>query len=336
MPLLFFILIVVAIVFAAGGLGGLVNYYMALSSDPTNARLSHSLVIGLAAAFLVPLFLQMISSDLLNDAKASDSYIEFFIFAGFCLVAAISSRAFVQSLTSRVLSQVQEARVHAEQALSKAEIAETQAKEAQEGSERAHGAAAAAEMVALTVVPQNAMDNIAGRPQPTNLESFDPSNSSPLEILKTLEIEYDKVRKDYRSGSRRTRLMTQIVRQMIDLSPKLLGELSVSERLSEPPRDGRRGRRLAAYAYLNYFPDLQQLDELVRSVTSVEDKPFGHYWGLQAISRVTDDLRKNDVSSDVYDSLTQFRNNTPRNRDRHHVVSRILDQLDAKYDDDSE
>lgn len=103
----------VGIMLAAGTLGGVINYYQAIGSRPEQPkespatpfkpRMPHRVVIGIGAAFLVPLFLNMISSDLLLACKETPT--KMLVFAGFCLVASISSSAFIRSLSDRLLEQ---------------------------------------------------------------------------------------------------------------------------------------------------------------------------------------------------------------------------------------
>ena len=58
-----------AIVFA-GILGGLVNFYQSRQSDPDDNSLWKSITLGIGAAFLVPLFLTMILSKLIEAIRA--------------------------------------------------------------------------------------------------------------------------------------------------------------------------------------------------------------------------------------------------------------------------
>ena len=123
-----YILILLAIMIAAGLLGGAVNHFLSQETNPGQKYLGRSLWVGMAASFMVPLFLNMISSNLIDsirgNATTPGDKSKLFVFAGFCLVAAISSRAFIRTLPDRVLREAKEAK---EQALeAKAEVAEVQ------------------------------------------------------------------------------------------------------------------------------------------------------------------------------------------------------------------
>jgi hypothetical protein len=104
----------------AGGFGGLINYFLTIKSDPENAGILKSVTVGIGASFLVPLFLNMISSNLIDSIKGTNQVpadqSKLLVFAGFCLVAAISSTAFIRTLSDRILSEAKAARKEAEEA----------------------------------------------------------------------------------------------------------------------------------------------------------------------------------------------------------------------------
>lgn len=117
------------VMLAAGTLGGLVNSFLTDPTDEKPLEWWKHIAVGVAASFMVPLFLNMISGDLIDkirgiDGKAPD-YSKLFVLAGFCLVAAVSSRAFIRSLSERVLQQVKSAAKEATEA--KAEAADAKA-----------------------------------------------------------------------------------------------------------------------------------------------------------------------------------------------------------------
>src|SRR5690606_15417158 len=64
----------------------------------------------------VPLFLQTISSDLINQCKDDAKY--YLIYAGFCLIASIFSRRFLNTIADKVIKQAEQAEKKAEQAVS--------------------------------------------------------------------------------------------------------------------------------------------------------------------------------------------------------------------------
>ena len=117
---------IVSTIVVAGVAGGLVNWTMtrADGSDP-RPWWSHVLT-GCAAAFLVPLFLHVVSSDLLLKlltAEGESAALYALVFAGFCLAASISSKAFIQTVSKRVLQIAEQAKKTADEAKDESEKA---------------------------------------------------------------------------------------------------------------------------------------------------------------------------------------------------------------------
>ena len=95
------------IILFAGIFGGVVNYFTVHTKREagSNRKCWGTVLAGIAASCLVPLFLSMISSDLIVNSRKDDKY--YFVFAGLCLVAAIFSRRFINSMSKRILEQVE-------------------------------------------------------------------------------------------------------------------------------------------------------------------------------------------------------------------------------------
>ncbi len=102
------ILLLIIIMLLSGILGGLVNYLGVSKEQIQNEKSPFwkRISAGLAASFSVPLFLNMISSSLISDSQTE--ILKLFVVAGFCIVASISSKAFIDSITKKLLNQVQE------------------------------------------------------------------------------------------------------------------------------------------------------------------------------------------------------------------------------------
>jgi hypothetical protein len=102
---------IITLMLAAGILGGVVNYALARTAETNWRDLFWSIVVGLGAAFLVPLFLNTISSSLLAGLlKGSAANSDAFVFFGFCLLGAIASKTMIQTLTQKVLRAAEEAK----------------------------------------------------------------------------------------------------------------------------------------------------------------------------------------------------------------------------------
>ncbi|MFN0175759.1 MAG: YEATS-associated helix-containing protein [Saprospiraceae bacterium] len=98
------IAILVSIIFVAGLLGGAANYYM---EQANGAGFRKSLLLGLTAAATVPLLLNTMSSSL-TDKCLNGEPAAYFVFFGFCTIAAIFSSKFLQSLGDKLLQELNE------------------------------------------------------------------------------------------------------------------------------------------------------------------------------------------------------------------------------------
>jgi hypothetical protein len=141
--------------------------------------------------------------------------------------------------------------------------------------------------------------------------------------LAELELQYNNLR-ETPSGEARTAAMTAVVGNMISLAPELQW-FDVEGALAERKN---RGRRLAAYTYLYARPDFGLLDKLVESVTVIEDKPFGQYWGIKAIGRVVSGHAVKEIDSALIGALEAFLLRRLKiGTDRYHALSKILRDL---------
>ena len=121
--------VIAGVMLIAGTIGGIINSFNAEDSERVLTWWKH-ILIGIAASFMVPLFFSMISSDMIvsirgiQDKQAGDPS-KLFVLAGFCLVASISSRAFIRTISNKLIQDIQNATQTANEAKSKAsEIAE--------------------------------------------------------------------------------------------------------------------------------------------------------------------------------------------------------------------
>lgn len=99
-------LYVLIIMLLAGILGGYANYFLregAAGAEP--ADWIKYPVLGVVVALTAPLFLNMISSNLVDAARTRAS--DYLVLGGFCLVYVVASRRLVENAANRVLSQVE-------------------------------------------------------------------------------------------------------------------------------------------------------------------------------------------------------------------------------------
>lgn len=193
-------------------------------------------------------------------------------------------------------------------------IGKIELQEIKQQVQEARGAALNAEQQAEYAVARSAAPSIQASAQ----NAVAPT---PEVRLSTLAHEYEHIRETQKPGSPRTANMAAIVSQMIDLVPHLQN-YPVEESL----RSTKAGQRLSAYAYLYAKPQVTHLDSLVESVTQIEDRPFGQYWGLQAITKV---IGSNDhvVNPKVLHQLENFLSQLKPGIDRYYILSRLLNEI---------
>jgi hypothetical protein len=105
----------VAVMTVAGVFGGTVSFALARSETSGWKDWFWSVVVGLGASFLVPLFLNTISSTLLSGLVGeSPRKADVYVFAGFCLLGAIASKAMIQTLTQKLIRQTEETKKRVE------------------------------------------------------------------------------------------------------------------------------------------------------------------------------------------------------------------------------
>jgi hypothetical protein len=102
-------LLVLGIMVLAGILGGTANYFLAeKQADPGRRDWLKYPVFGVVAALTVPLFLNMLSSTLLEGARTKP--IDFYVFSGFCLIYVVASRRFFENMVQRLMAQIDQVR----------------------------------------------------------------------------------------------------------------------------------------------------------------------------------------------------------------------------------
>ena len=98
--------ILTLIIFSAGTFGGLVRLF---NSIDTSKKINWKefikyILTGIGAAILVPLFLNMISSDLIKADPITT--LNYFIFAGFCFIGAYLSDRFLSTIGEKIINEV--------------------------------------------------------------------------------------------------------------------------------------------------------------------------------------------------------------------------------------
>jgi hypothetical protein len=112
--------------------------------------------------------------------------------------------------------------------------------------------------------------------------------------------------------------MTKVVSRMVEVARRTQSFDLITSLASK-----NRGARLFAYAFLYERPDGALLLPLVDSVTRVEDKPFGQYWGLQTLKKVLP-LAPTDKQREAKESLRVFSQRIPSGTDRDYELRQLL------------
>jgi DNA-binding transcriptional ArsR family regulator len=100
-----YMLMILGIMIAAGILGGVANYFLSDRQGELSSRDGFKYAtLGVIAALTVPLFLNMLSSNLLEAARTRP--VDFFVFAGFCLIYVVASRRVFENAANKLLSQI--------------------------------------------------------------------------------------------------------------------------------------------------------------------------------------------------------------------------------------
>ncbi len=90
----------------AGILGGVASYFIYIGDKPVaTSGILRQILISLAASFLIPLFLQMVSSTILANSRTEP--LQYFVLFSFCLIGALFSTRFIQTVGERVLQDME-------------------------------------------------------------------------------------------------------------------------------------------------------------------------------------------------------------------------------------
>ena len=157
------LLTLIVVMLCSGAFGGYLNYLhnfdTIIDENKDNRVILKYVLLGIGSAFIVPTFLKMIASDLINDSEQYDN-ISYLIFAGFCLVAAIFSRRFISTIGEKILEAARQAEKTSKE--TKQQIESTQ-QELTNTQERIEDVKLAVSLKTFTEesMPQNAESSLA-------------------------------------------------------------------------------------------------------------------------------------------------------------------------------
>lgn len=161
-----YILTLLGIMLLTGLLGGTANY---LNSPKEERNFMRSLLMGLVATIAIPLFLKVVDSNILNDTKGD--ILNYFIYAGCCVLAAFYSARFLEGLSSRIIQNLQE------------KVDRTNAT-VQEQGEKINETADKTDMIMDTQIPDPAQVT----PEPENVPTLAPEDLKSRNILKDMPV----------------------------------------------------------------------------------------------------------------------------------------------------
>jgi len=161
-------------------------------------------------------------------------------------------------------------------------------------------------------------------PAATQVDQRGVDASTPRSLLDAGAARYNEIRQTEDSGPDRTRHMTEVWRQMLDVAARLQ-DFDAEQQLDSPDR----GKRLAAYAWVYMHPRPDLLDPLLRSLekysaarrSETDNRPFGEYWGILTLDKVLDQQRP---SRETLERLRRFGQTVDRGTDRSAEITRIL------------
>ena len=113
------IIILILIILFIGSLAGLSNFlnFHFKGLTKSKSEIWKYIVSGIGAATLVPLLLNMLSSNLIKDSQDFEQT-NYFVFAGFCFVAGFFSERFINSIGDKILKNLAETNDKVDQAIS--------------------------------------------------------------------------------------------------------------------------------------------------------------------------------------------------------------------------
>jgi hypothetical protein len=110
--------IIIFIIICVGSFAGITNflYYYFKGIISTKWEILKHISSGIGAAILVPLLLNMLSSDLIKETSNYDES-NYLVFAGFCFVAGYFSDRFINSMGDKILKDIENTKDQVRKAL---------------------------------------------------------------------------------------------------------------------------------------------------------------------------------------------------------------------------
>lgn len=184
-------------------------------------------------------------------------------------------------------------------------------------------ALAEAQTQAAGAGPEGALAQLAFQHFGTNLTVRVDEHAQPAVPLTApvdeLAAEYERIRREMRSGPTRTAVMSQLVEDL----KTALGPLS--DYPWQPGLlTGSLGQRLASFVWLGLRPQPSTIGALVHAIVDLEPKPFGQLTGLNSLVAVLGAAPEERLAPEDLRGLVEFREREGWATDRGRVISQIL------------
>ena len=139
---------------------------------------------------------------------------------------------------------------------------------------------------------------------------------------------YDRIRQTLPSGPKRTSLITELSSILWPLMSRVnVMDLNIRERLES----SSGGKRLSAYKYLEYEPNLEYLNLLLSRAVGILEEPFGQYSALLALRRFVVNLQLNTSQKELIISHLNWSAKLEYiGNDRRYLMNSIVAKLGEK------
>lgn len=102
---------IMLLIFISGIIGGVVNYYYNLKVDDEENEihsLKRSIYLGIGATFVVPVFLIITQSKIIDGISNGNNLSDYIVFVSFCVLASIMSSKFLSAVSDSVIKQLED------------------------------------------------------------------------------------------------------------------------------------------------------------------------------------------------------------------------------------
>ena len=293
-----FMTLIAAVIFLAGVIGGIVDFFQlkgrTVISEPWIKTLGISILMGLVAAFLVPLFLAMVSSNLIIDIGKPEfnyeSFMNILILFGFCLLASMYSPSLIRVISDRWLRNEREVPDKQTNAI----LMNYQAAQI---SEKFRGSMLA---IPVELNEGTTMESLA-----SDYDSIEGRENLSLDNLNTCQ---------------------NVVRQMLTLAPNLFKTGEAYEVAEELKYSESVGRRIGAYAFLYVNPSSKYVETIIDNLSKNIDDPFAQYWALLALNESVEGV--DDIDESHWNKFRKYFDQLEPGSPRYHEASQIMEYKD--------